>query len=143
MGWEFKETETCGHVMTGKGTPTKTSVFEHISQNDNSLCHSCPIHLSHKCSTPLTQKWPIHLSHKCPIPISQYALTSHFKFSHNEHRCASWCWYSPARHTHTHSTLHDGLRLQHNHQALSLHMLTSTFCACHDSYTKWCRLKLQ
>ena len=29
-----------------------------------------------------------------PIPISQ---TSSYvcKFSHGEHRCASWCWYSP------------------------------------------------
>ena len=24
-------TETCGHARTGKGTPLKTSIFEHLS----------------------------------------------------------------------------------------------------------------
>ena len=28
---EFKGTKTCGHAMIGKGTPLKTSIFEHIS----------------------------------------------------------------------------------------------------------------
>ena len=27
VGREFKETKTCGHVMTKKGTPLKTSTF--------------------------------------------------------------------------------------------------------------------
>ena len=67
----------------------------HLPKNNNSLCHNCPTHLSHKC--------PTHLSHKCPIPISHHVLTSHFmylwKFSHNEHQCASLCWCSPTRHT--------------------------------------------
>ena len=89
MGQEFKWTETCGHAMTGKGTPLKTSpfFFEYISQkNNNSLCHNCPT----------------YLSHKCPIPMYHYSLTTHFmyvwKFPHNEHWCASWCWCSPTRH---------------------------------------------
>ena len=62
-----KGRETLGHVMTGKGTPLKTSVSP---PKKSSLCHKCPTHLSHK--------YPIHLSHKYPIPISQYVLTSHF-----------------------------------------------------------------
>ena len=73
--------------------------FSSISpKNNNSLCHNCPTRLSHKC--------PTHLSHECPIPISRYVLTSHFmyvqkQFSYNEHRCASWCWCSPTRHSWT------------------------------------------
>ena len=58
-------------ARTGKGTPLKTSVFEHISQtNSNSLCHNCPTHLSCKCSTHLNHKCPTHLSRKCHMPVS-------------------------------------------------------------------------
>ena len=52
-------------------------LWAYLPKSNNSLCHNCPT----------------HLSHKCPIPISDYVFTSHlihvWKFSHNEHQCAS------------------------------------------------------
>ena len=34
------------------------------------------------------------------IPLCfKFTLMYVWKFSHNEHRCASWCWCSPTRHT--------------------------------------------
>ena len=48
-GQEFKGTKICGHSISGKGTPLKTSNFG--AQFKQQGCHNCHTHLSHKCPT--------------------------------------------------------------------------------------------
>ena len=49
--------ETCSYAMIRKGTSLKTSVcwvfLSTSPQTSNSLCHNCPIHLSHKFPIPI------------------------------------------------------------------------------------------
>ena len=41
-GWEFKGTETCGHVIIGKGTPLKPAFFGAFFQTKQQLAMTAP-----------------------------------------------------------------------------------------------------